>query len=244
MSGSARHIVVSGAGRGIGSAIAEKFAQPGTRVTVLSRSQGDLDEVAGRVRAAGAECTTAVLDVADTEAVLAFASGIDSVDVLVNNAGTDTPTAFNAVTPDLFDRLIATNLRSAFFLTQGLLGALARARGAVVNISSQLSLVGVGWESAYSASKAGLDGLTRALAIELAPQGIRVNSIAPTVVETPLTAAALQDPTLREMILSRIPLGEFATMEDIAAATVFLASAQARMITGVVLPVDGGWTAQ
>jgi NAD(P)-dependent dehydrogenase (short-subunit alcohol dehydrogenase family) len=244
MSGAQRHIVVSGAGRGIGAAIAEKLARPETHVTILSRSQGDLDEVAGRVRAAGAHCTAVVLDVADAEAVLAFAAGIDSVDVLVNNAGTDTPTAFSAVTPELFDRLIATNLRSAFFLTQGLLGALARARGAVVNISSQLSLVGVGWESAYSASKAGLDGLTRALAIELAPQGIRVNSIAPTVVETPLTAAALQDATLREMILSRIPLGEFATMEDIAAATEFLASPRARMITGVVLPVDGGWTAQ
>lgn len=244
MSGAARHIVVTGAGRGIGSAIAERFAEPGAHITIVSRSQGDLDDVADRVRATGAECTTAVLDVADVDAVRSFAGGIESLDVLVNNAGTDTPTAFDAVTPDLFDRLIATNLRGAFFLTQSLLGALAARRGAVVNISSQLSLVGVGWESAYTASKAGMDGLTRALAIELAPRGIRVNSVAPTVVETPLTSAALQDPTLREMIISRIPLGEFATMDDIASAAVFLGSSQARMITGVVLPVDGGWTAQ
>lgn len=111
-------------------------------------------------------------------------------------------------------------------------------------MSSQLGAVGAAWESAYCAAKAGVDGLTRALAVELAPAGIRVNAVAPTVVTTPRTDAALSDPDLWATILGRIPLGRFATGTDVAAAVLFLASPAAAMVTGVVLPVDGGWVAQ
>jgi len=166
--------------------------------------------------------------------------------VLVNNAGTDKPTPFLDVTPELLQELIAVNVNGTFFMSQEFArrAIAAETPASIVNMSSQLGLVGSAYETAYCAAKFAVEGLTKSMAIELGPKGIRVNAVAPTVVETPRTALALADATLRELIVGKIPLGRLATVEDVAAAVVFLASPAAGMITGVTLPVDGGWTAQ
>ena len=173
-------------------------------------------------------------------------ASLSRVDILVNNAGTDKPTAFLAVTPELLDELLAVNVKGSFFMSQAVARRMIDAAngGAIVNMSSQLGLVGGAYETAYCAAKFGVEGLTRAMAIELASHKIRVNSVAPTVVETPRTAIALADESLRRLIIGRIPLGRLATPENIADAVVFLSSPASSMITGASLPVDGGWTAQ
>lgn len=236
--------LVTGAGRGIGADVAVALAEAGAEVVLVARSLPELTEVAEGVRRRGGRARADACDLTDLTAVDALVGRLDRLDVLVNNAGTDQPTAFPDVTSEVFDDLLAVNLRTAFFLTQRTLPLLSVRGGSVVNLSSQLALVGAAWESAYCAAKAGVDGLTRALAIELAPRRIRVNAVAPTVVSTPRTEAALADPSLREAILARIPLGRFASGRDVATAVRYLAGPESAMVTGVVLPVDGGWIAQ
>jgi NAD(P)-dependent dehydrogenase (short-subunit alcohol dehydrogenase family) len=185
-------------------------------------------------------------DITDPDQVDAAVGSLDRVDILVNNAGTDKPTAFLDVTPELLEELLAVNVKGTFYMSQAFARRViaAESSGAIVNMSSQLGLVGGAYETAYCAAKFGVEGLTKSMAIELAKKGIRVNGVAPTVVETPRTAAALADPNLRQLIIGRIPLGRLALPEDVAAVVVHLASPAAAMVTGVTVPVDGGWVAQ
>ena len=238
--------IVTGAGRGIGAACARALAAAGADVALLARTQAELDSVAADVRQLGRQAWVIVCDITDPAQVDRAVASLSRVDILVNNAGTDKPTAFLAVTPELLDELLAVNVKGSFFMSQAVARRMIDAAngGAIVNMSSQLGLVGGAYETAYCAAKFGVEGLTRAMAIELASHKIRVNSVAPTVVETPRTAIALADESLRRLIIGRIPLGRLATPENIADAVVFLSSPASSMITGATLPVDGGWTAQ
>ena len=238
--------IVTGAGRGIGAACAVALADAGADVALVARSNDELDAVAGTVRARGRRAWVLPCDVTDPAQVDHAVASLERVDVVVNNAGTDRPTAFLDVTVDLLDELYAVNVKGTFLVSQAAVRRMVAAGGggAIVNMSSQLGLVGGSYETAYCAAKSGVEGLTRAMAIELAPHRIRVNCVAPTVVETPRTAAALANEALRAMIVGRIPLGRLATPEDVAAAVVFLASPGASMVTGTTVPVDGGWVAQ
>lgn len=243
---SGRAAVVTGAGRGIGAACARALARDGAQVTLVARSADELEQVAAGLRAEGAEVRVAPADITDPDQVAAVIGAMDRVDVVVNNAGTDRPTAFLDVTPALLDELLAVNVKGTFYVSQAAARRMVEAErgGVIINMSSQLGLVGGTFETAYCAAKFGVEGLTKSMAVELARHGIRVNGVAPTVVETPRTAAALADASLRSMIIGRIPLGRLATPEDVAAAVAFLASPSASMITGVTVPVDGGWVAQ
>ena len=238
--------IVTGAGRGIGAACARALAAAGADVALLARTQAELDSVAADVRQLGRQAWVVRCDITDPAQVDRAVASLSRVDILVNNAGTDKPTAFLAVTPELLDELLAVNVKGSFFMSQAVARRMIDAAngGAIVNMSSQLGLVGGAYETAYCAAKFGVEGLTRAMAIELASHKIRVNSVAPTVVETPRTAIALADESLRRLIIGRIPLGRLATPENIADAVVFLSSPASSMITGASLPVDGGWTAQ
>ena len=238
--------IVTGAGRGIGAACALALAVAGADVALLARTQAELDAVAAQVRQIGRQAWVIRCDITDPAQVDQAVASLSRVDILVNNAGTDKPTAFLAVTPELLDELVAVNIKGSFFMSQAVVRRMVDAGngGAIVNMSSQLGLVGGAYETAYCAAKFGVEGLTRAMAIELASHKIRVNSVAPTVVETPRTAIALADESLRKLIIGRIPLGTLATPENVADAVVFLSSPASAMVTGVSLPVDGGWTAQ
>ena len=238
--------IVTGAGRGIGAACALALAAAGADVALLARTQAELDTVAAEVRLLGRQAWAIRCDITDPTQVDQTVASLSRVDILVNNAGTDKPTAFLAVTPELLDELLAINIKGSFFMSQAVVRRMIDAGngGAIVNMSSQLGLVGGAYETAYCVAKFGVEGLTRAMAIELASHKIRVNSVAPTVVETPRTATALADQSLRKLIIGRIPLGRLATPENVADAVVFLASPASAMVTGVCLPVDGGWTAQ
>lgn len=238
--------IVTGAGRGIGEACAMALAQAGAAVTLVARSSEELERVAQRIRSVGEVATVAVADITDPVQVAAVVDAMDRVDIVVNNAGTDSPTAFFDVDEALLDELFAVNVKGTFFMSQSAARKMVQTGGggAIVNMSSQLGLVGGAFETAYCAAKFGVEGLTKSMAIELAKHGIRVNGVAPTVVETERTAAALANEALRAMIVGRIPLGRLATPHDVAATVVFLASPAAGMITGVTVPVDGGWVAQ
>jgi NAD(P)-dependent dehydrogenase (short-subunit alcohol dehydrogenase family) len=238
--------IVTGAGRGIGAACALALADVGAHVALVARSRDELETVAAQVAAAGGSASVHVCDITDPSQVRSFVESLERIDVLVNNAGTDRPTPFLDVTPELLEELLAVNVKGTFFMSQEVARRVIASGGtaAIVNMSSQLGLVGSGYETAYCAAKFGVEGLTKSMAIELASKGIRVNGVAPTVVETPRTAVALANDALRAMIVGKIPLGRLAMPEDVAAAVVFLASPAASMITGVTIPVDGGWTAQ
>lgn len=241
-----RRALVTGAGRGIGLAAAAALAEAGAHVTLAARTEGDIAAAAAELRAAGHAAEALVLDVTDQAAVAAAIAAAAPFHVLVNNAGTNRPRAFLDVTEDDYDAIMGLNVRAAFFVAQSAARRMAEsgARGSIIHISSQMGHVGGGRRSVYCASKHALEGLTKAMAIDLAPHGIRVNTIGPTFTETPLTRPFFADPAFREDTLRRIKLGRLAQVEDLMGAVVFLASDASAMVTGTALVVDGGWTAE
>lgn len=238
--------LVSGAGRGIGRACAISLAAIGAEVTLLARSRHELEEVAAEIRDAGGVAMPAVCDVTDPRAVAEVVGPLPRVDVLVNNAGTNVPEPFLDVAEETLDRVLGLNFKATFLLSQTAARRMVEAGegGCIVNITSQMGHVGAPDRSVYCATKHALEGLTKALAVELARHGIRINSVAPTFVETPLTRSFLDDEGFRSDVLSRIPLGRLAGAQDVAGAVAFLASPAAAMVTGASLLVDGGWTAR
>ncbi len=236
--------LVSGAGRGIGRGCALALAAAGAEVIALSRTAADLLSLVGEIEAAGGRARALVCDVTDTAVARANIEGLERLDVLVNNAGSNQPQPFLEVEDAVLDRLLALNLKAAFVVAQAAARVMARTGGgAIVNMSSQMGHVGGATRTVYCATKHGIEGLTKAMAIDLAPHRIRVNSVAPTFVETPLTRPFLDDPAFRTAVLDQILLGRLACIDEVAAAVVFLASPAATMITGASLLVDGGWTA-
>jgi NAD(P)-dependent dehydrogenase (short-subunit alcohol dehydrogenase family) len=245
-----RVALVTGAGRGLGRGIADALATAGAEVWLLARTGTEVERAAAAIRAAGGRAVPVACDVTDSQALARVIAGMPALDVLVNNAGSNIPEPFVDVSEAHLDRLLDLNVRAAFLVAQAgarrmLADADRRTRGgAIVNMSSQMGHVGAAGRSVYCLTKHAIEGLTKAMAIELAPHGVRVNSLAPTFVETPLTAPMLARPEFSKWVHDRIPLGRVGTLEEVAAAALFLASPAASLVTGTSLVVDGGWTAQ
>jgi NAD(P)-dependent dehydrogenase (short-subunit alcohol dehydrogenase family) len=237
--------LVTGAGRGIGRAAAMALAAAGAKVVLNSRSPDELKAVAGEIRGVGGNARPLPFDVTDTPAMRAAIAGVGRLDILVNNAGTNRPQPFLEVDDATLDRMIDLNIAAAFRVAQAAARPMVEAGGGVIiNVSSQMGHVGSERNrTAYVMTKHAIEGLTKAMGVELAPHGVRVVSIAPTFVMTPLTQPFLDDPETRKWILDRIPLGRVGTVEEVANAIVFLASPAAALVTGSSLLADGGWTA-
>lgn len=240
-----RRAVVTGAGRGIGLAAAAALAEAGAAVTLVARSEEEVGAAAEAIRARGEQAESARLDVSDLKAVSDFFAARPAYDILVNNAGTNRPMPMQHVDEAAFDAVIDLNVKSAFFVAQAVArGLIAAGRGgSLVHIGSQMGHVGGPNRSLYCASKWALEGMSKAFALDLAPHGIRSNTIAPTFIETPMTRPFLADSEFRASVLAKIKLGRLGTVEDLMGAIVYLASDAAALVTGSSLIVDGGWTA-
>jgi NAD(P)-dependent dehydrogenase (short-subunit alcohol dehydrogenase family) len=241
-----KRALVTGAGRGIGLAAASALAEAGAHVTLCARTNDEIAAAASAIRDTGGEAEARVLDVTKLNEVDAFIAGSEPYDILVNNAGTNRPAPFVDVTSEDFDLIFDINVRAAFFMAQAVARRLIAAgrAGSMIQISSQMGHVGSPSRSVYCASKHALEGMTKAMALELAPHNIRVNSLAPTFVETAMTKPYFENPEFRNFVLGKIKLGRVAQLEDLMGGIVFLASDAASMMTGTSLVIDGGWTAE
>lgn len=233
--------LVTGAGRGLGRACALGLAAAGARVIAVARSAADLEtlrsEQPDRVE-------TWAADVTDPDLVRRIAA-TEGLSILVNNAGSNRPQPFVEVDDESLDTIIDLNVRAAFRVAQAAARAMVEQgiAGSIVNMSSVMGHVGSPGRSVYCMTKHAIEGLTKAMAVELAPQRIRVNAVAPTFVETPMTKPMLEDREFRDFVIAMIPLQKIASLDDVVAAVLYLASPAAGMITGHSLRIDGGWTA-
>jgi NAD(P)-dependent dehydrogenase (short-subunit alcohol dehydrogenase family) len=245
-----RVALVAGAGRGIGRSAAVAMAHAGAEVWLMSRTKSELDAAVAELAAAGARAHALVCDVTDSAALKRAVASIPALDVLVNNAGTNIPEPFVDVSEAHLDIMMDLNVRAMFITAQAAVKKMLEAPdrkargGSVINITSQMGHVGAPTRTVYCMTKHAIEGLTKAMAVELAPQNIRVNSIAPTFLMTPLTAPMFAKPEFAQWVMNRIPLGRLGQLEEVASAVVFLASEGASLMTGTSLVVDGGWTAQ
>lgn len=236
-----RVALVTGAGRGLGRACAEGLAERGAEVIAVARSADEIADVAthesGRIDGWTGDVTE--------DSFIERVAGLERLDVLVNNAGGNRPQPFVDVDAESLDLILNLNVRAAFRVAQAAAKAMiaSGSKGSIINMSSQMGHVGSPNRSVYCMTKHAIEGLTKAMAVELGPSGIRVNSVAPTFVETPLTKPMLDDPEFRDFVFGMIPLGQLATLDDIVAAVLFLAGPSSAMVTGTSLKVDGGWTA-
>jgi NAD(P)-dependent dehydrogenase (short-subunit alcohol dehydrogenase family) len=237
--------LVTGAGRGIGRAVALALAAAGAELVLVSRTLSELDTVAREIVSGGGQARTLPFDVTDAAVMRDAFAGLDALDILVNNAGLNRPQPFLDVDEDTLDRLLALNVRAAFLVAQASARRMvAQGEGVIINMSSQMGHVGSERDrTVYVMTKHAIEGLTKAMAVELAPKGVRVVSIAPTFIDTPLVRPFFDDPTFRKWVLDRIPIGRLGTVEEVASAVVFLASPAAALVTGSSLLADGGWTA-
>lgn len=236
-----KRALITGASQGIGLAAACALAQAGAAVTLIARSESTLNDVVSALRNAGHDAQSLAMDVNDQTAIERHLTD-QAFDILVNNAGTNRPKPLGEVTADDYAAVMDLNVRASYFLTQTVVAKMS-AGASVINISSQMGHVGAVNRSLYCASKSAVEGMTRALAVELGPRGIRVNSVCPTFIETPMTQPYFAEPGFRESVLAKIPLGRLGQIEDIMGPVVFLASPAAGLVTGSALMVDGGWTA-
>ena len=240
-----RRALVTGAGGGIGLAAAAALADAGAAVTLVARTAETVESGAVAIRNAGGLAEAAVLDVTDLRRLAAFFSERPAFHVLVNNAGTNRPMPMTDVAEDDYDVVLDLNVKAAFFVAQGFARALLAAGepGSMIHIGSQMGHVGGPNRSLYCASKWALEGMSKAFALDLAPNTIRSNTIAPTFIETPMTRPFLEDPTFRANVVGKIKLGRLGRVEDLMGAVVYLASDASALVTGTSLLVDGGWTA-
>lgn len=241
-----KRALVTGAGRGIGLAAASALADAGAEVTLAARTVKEIEEAAEAIRSRGQKAAHLALDVRDVNAVKKAIAEQSPFEILVNNAGTNRPAPFVDVKIEDFDFVFSLNVRAAYFVAQAVARRLIDAGrgGSIVNMSSQMGHVGGPTRTVYCATKHAMEGFTKAMAIELAPHKIRVNTLAPTFIETPMTRPFFQNQTFREDTLRRIKLGRLGQLEDLTGAIVFLASDAAALMTGTSLVVDGGWTAE
>ena len=241
-----KRALVTGASRGLGRACAAALAEAGAHVVLAARGRGALAQVAGEIEAAGGAAAILPLDVADVERAAAALAELGPVDILVNNAGGNRPDALLDVTVEDFDAVMSINVRGAYFCAQAIAREMVAAKrgGVIINMSSQMGHVGGSKRTVYCATKHAIEGMTKAMAMDLAPYNIRVNAIGPTFIATPMTVPFLEDPAFKDDTLSRIALGRLGELPDVMGAIVFLASDAASLITGASLLIDGGWTAQ
>jgi NAD(P)-dependent dehydrogenase (short-subunit alcohol dehydrogenase family) len=241
-----KRALVTGGGRGIGLAAASALAQAGAHVTLVARTQAQIEAAAQAIVARGDKAGALQLDVTDLDAVRRAITAAQPFDVLVNNAGTNRPAHLMDVKVEDFDAIFALNVRAAFFMAQAVARRLIEAKrpGSIINISSQMGHVGAARRAVYCASKHAMEGFTKAMAIELGPHNIRVNSLGPTFLETPMTRPFFEDKAFRDEVLSKIKLGRLGQLEELTGAIVFLASDASSLMTGAALVLDGGWTAE
>lgn len=240
-----KRALVTGAGRGIGLAIARTFAAAGAEVTLCARSAAEIEAAAEELRAAGHHAEALALDVTDIAGFAATVAERPAFDIFVNNAGTNRPKPFAEVSEADYDAVMGLNLKGAMFSAQAVTRRMVAAgkAGSVINMSSQMGHVGAADRTLYCASKWAIEGFTKALSIELGIHNIRVNTICPTYIETPLTRPYFENPSFKAAVLSKIKLGRLGQVDDITGAALFLASDASALMTGSALMLDGGWTA-
>ncbi len=241
-----RRALVTGAGRSIGLACAAALAEAGAAVTLCARSQGEIEAAADALRERGGDAEALPLDVSDAGVVERAFAERPAYDVLVNNAGCNRPKPFTEVTEEDYDTVLGLNLRAAFFVAQAVAqGMIAAGRGgSIIHMSSQMGHVGGPRRTLYCASKWGLEGLSKAMALDLAPHRVRSNTLCPTFIETPMTMPFFEDPAFLATVLEKIKLGRLGQPEDLMGAVLFLASDASALMTGASLVIDGGWTAE
>jgi NAD(P)-dependent dehydrogenase (short-subunit alcohol dehydrogenase family) len=241
-----KRALVTGAGRGIGLAAASALADAGAQVTLAARTAKEVAEAAQAIRARGQRAEALALDVREIEAVREAFAAQEPFDILVNNAGTNRPAPFVDVKVEDFDFVFSLNVRAAYFVAQAAARRMIEGKrgGSIINMSSQMGHVGGATRTVYCASKHAMEGFTKAMAIELAPHKIRVNTLAPTFIETPMTRPFFENEAFRKDVLAKIKLGRLGQLEDLTGAIVFLASDASALMTGTSLVLDGGWTAE
>ena len=241
-----KRALVTGGTRGIGLGAAVALAEAGAAVTIAARTASDIERVVNEMAEAGLSAEGVALDIIDSAAVAAFVEDVGPFQVLVNSAGTARHSVFADITPANYQAVMDLNVAATLFVSQAVVGRLVAAGlpGSIIHVSSQMGHVGGPNRAVYAASKWAVEGLAKAMAIELGAQGIRVNTVCPTFIETELTAKNLSDPQFRDWVLGKIKLGRLGRIEDIMGPIVFLASDAAALVTGASLLVDGGWTAE
>jgi NAD(P)-dependent dehydrogenase (short-subunit alcohol dehydrogenase family) len=241
-----KRAMVTGAGRGIGLAAASALAQAGAHVTLAARTASEIEAAAEAIRARGERADAMPLDVTDVAAAGAAVAAAEPFDILVNNAGMNRPALLMDVSVADFDAIFSLNVRAAYFMAQAVARRLIGAgrAGSIINVSSQMGHVGAARRSVYCASKHAMEGFTKAMAIELAPHRIRVNSLGPTFLETPMTRPFFENKAFRDEVLGKIKLGRLGQLEELTGAVLFLASDASSLMTGSALVLDGGWTAE
>ena len=242
--------VVTGAGKGLGRACAIALAEAGANLVIISRTKKDLDEVSRKIKKLKIKCKSFVCDITKYNEIKEIINKQPKIDILINNAGNNIPEHFTKVKTKDMEFLVKINTVATFNLAQLCALKMIRSKnrkkigGAIVNMSSQMGHVGGPIRSVYNMNKWGLEGLTKGMSLDLAKYNIRVNTVCPTFVVTPMTKKFLKDKKFKRETLNNIPLGRFAELSEIASSVVFLASDAASMITGTSLLVDGGWTAK
>ena len=241
--------LVTGAGKGIGKACAIALAEAGANLIIISRTQKDLDAVSRVIKKFKSKCKTYVCDVTNYNQIKNIINKQKRIDILVNNAGNNIPEHFTKVQKKDMEYLVKLNTVSTFHIAQlctlKMLETKNRKKigGSIINMSSQMGHVGGPIRSVYNMTKFGLEGLTKGMAIDLAKNNIRVNTICPTFVDTPMTNKFFKNKSFKREVLNKIPLGRIAEVSDVATAVAFLASNASSMITGTSILIDGGWTA-
>jgi len=242
--------VVSGAGKGLGRACAIALAEAGANLIIISRTKKDLNEVSKIIKKYKVKCKSYICDITNYNQIKSIINKQNKIDILINNAGNNIPEHFTKVKTKNMEYLVKINTIASFNLAQLCTLKMIKTKnrkkigGAIINMSSQMGHVGGPIRSVYNMNKWGLEGLTKGMALDLAKFNIRVNTVCPTFVVTPMTKKFLKNKKFKKDTLENIPLGRFAEMSEIASAVVFLASDAASMITGTSLLVDGGWTAK
>ncbi|MEI7805740.1 MAG: SDR family NAD(P)-dependent oxidoreductase [Hyphomicrobiales bacterium] len=241
-----KRALVTGAGRGIGLAAASALADAGAQVTLAARTAKEVAEAAQAIRERGQQAEALALDVREIEEVRSALAAQEPFDILVNNAGTNRPAPFVDVKTEDFDFVFSLNVRAAYFVAQAAARRMIEGKrgGSIINMSSQMGHVGGATRTVYCATKHAMEGFTKAMAIELAPHKIRVNTLAPTFIETPMTRPFFENEAFRKDVLAKIKLGRLGQLEDLTGAIVFLASDASTLMTGASMVIDGGWTAE
>ena len=242
-----KYALVTGAGKGLGRACSIALAEAGACVNALSRTQSDLDRLEKDIKKIKGKIIKIQCDVMNYQDLKEKLNKIKIIDILVNNAGTNIPEPFEKIKQTSMNYLVDLNLKAAFNVAQLVVKIMLKNKkrpGSIINMSSQLGHVGMIGRNVYNMTKFGIEGLTKGMGVELAKKNIRVNSVAPTFVETPMVKKFFKNSKFKKLVLGKIPIGKVATESDIATSVCFLASSASSMITGTSIIIDGGWTAQ